>query len=123
MSALQYISIVLGIFIVTEGMRSFYKQILVSSFEPETYWINQCVLRINYEKWLQSSTPVILHCHVSSELFFSFRFCILLIQVMKVYKREIFKNPNFLYTYNFKSAIKNYEPYNKPFPSDYSQSN
>ena len=37
---------------------------------------------------------------------FSFRFSILLIQVMKMHKREIFKNPNFLYTYDFTSAIK-----------------
>ena len=37
---------------------------------------------------------------------FSFRFSILLIKVMKMHKREIFKNPNFLYAYDFTSAIK-----------------
>ena len=37
---------------------------------------------------------------------FSFRFSILLIKVMKMHNREIFKNPNFLYTYDFTSAIK-----------------
>ena len=83
----------------------FLKHKLVSTFEPENI-----LMHCKDKTIIHDSNVPLQSFSIATFLLkffsFSFRFSILLIKVMKMHKREIFKNPNFLYTYDFTSAIK-----------------
>ena len=83
----------------------FLKHKLVSTFEPKNI-----LMHFKDKTIIHDSNVPLQSFSIATFLLkffsFSFRFSILLIKVMKMHNREIFKNPNFLYTYDFTSAIK-----------------
>ena len=73
----------------------FLKHKLVSTFEPENI-----LMHCKDKTIIHDSNVPLQSFSIATFLLkffsFSFRFSILLIKVMKMHKREIFKNPNFL---------------------------